>query len=382
MSHRPPWTVAQLIAVALTGVAVFWINQTGHFGRDWSLVLVAGSVLAIVPHEFGHALAARLCGAQLVEVRIGVPGTRDSYRLSIPGLPLVFGPPRPGTAGSVRYQPALSRPRTLLTLAAGPLAGAAALGVAAAVVSSLAIRTALLLTVVLHLAWNLIPGLSRTGCSDGSKIVALITGRPLRGMPFGLDPAAAQRAHELSDQGDPNPMLEILDRALADPRQGPGQQRLLRAARAQHRYRAGRYHDSAADQAGEPKCAQAWADAMMAAVLFGQLAPDFPTRPDADAHIERAVRTQPSLATRHSLAVLLLVEGRPQDAWRTIGDDDPTELALPERAAVLATQALCAPDPDERGALAAELTAIAPWSPWARLVTANEAVSVTEVPPH
>jgi hypothetical protein len=376
------------VAIKRSSSWAWWVTMAILVPLNWSfdaqagsprrlLLLVAASMLVaalvVAPHEFGHALAARSFGCQIREIRIGIRGARRDRRLRLPGFPIVFGRPRSGTAGHVGYSPALPTGRAIVVLLAGPALGTVALACAVAVVgsSSTTLRHALYLVMVGHLTLNLVPDKGASGISDGNRVWALLRRRKSAdhvevavAFPTVEDVRAA---HAASNGGDCAPILRMLDDGLRRPQVDAARRLEMLRHRAIHRYRAGSFLQAAQDHGQLDGGSQGWADSILAAVLFGQLDASDPVVARAREIVEFVAAGDSSLAVRHSLAVLRLLDGRPQEAWSVADPDGIQALEPPERAAVIAVRALAAPDAETRKALCDELAAETPWSPWMAL---------------
>ncbi len=384
---RRPVTVPYVVA-SLVGFLLFlWVTRRT---QDWPLSKAAplilaisvGSYLAVLPHEFGHAVTARLFGRRVVEIRMGVPGMRQTRRISIFGMPLVFGTTRPGTGGHTRYEPPLPPAERAVVLLAGPIAGAAALAIAAAIIPSTPISDGLLIALVTQTIVNLLPDLSGRSNSDGTQLMRIArgpgwTGWTGSGHLHTDEPArrAWNQAAAASDRGDPTAILQILDQELAKQAVPPDHRCFLLGQRALHRYRAGWFLAAAEDYAGLPDAAHAWADAIVAAALFQQIPPDSQIVPVAGGHIEARAAVDSSLAAGHALAVLRILQGRYAQAFDAAARPGLELLAEPEQAAVAATRFLCNGDPATRQSLIVALQQRAPWSPWTRLAAAQLAAA-------
>jgi hypothetical protein len=367
------------IVVAIgVGVGLMFYFGGQHQGRvtgSFYLVLLLGSYLAVIPHEFGHALMARVVGCRRVEILFRIPFVRRPYRLALPGMPIDVGPSRAGTSGRTRFSPTPAPAAFGLVLLAGPLSGAAALGLPALAVTDYWIRAALITALALHLVINLFPNSSKGFASDGTQLLALA--RPQTRRVLG----AIRRAEHAVPQADEVPQttadgnfhdpvrrIAVLDAALADPWLDAKSRDILRTGRASNLWLTGRFLEAAREYEQLKDCRFAWADAFVTAALFRQLPlPDLQLTA-ASSEIETRRSKDRSLATAHTVAVLRLVQGRPAEAWAALsGKPGIHRLGATHRAVVLATQALCAPDATIRERLWNEANDVDPSSIWLTL---------------
>jgi hypothetical protein len=360
--------VSPLLALALTIYFVHRSDDNRLFGV-YLLTMIGGGLLSVVPHEIGHALAAAASGARQIVIRIGIPIATRTRAVGRPGLRVEFGPPRRGTGGDTRFSPTPGPYSHVLILLAGPLSGAAALAIAALTVPTYEARAGLVTACVLHLAANLIPNAPSTSSSDGTQLRGLA--RP--------ETRAAIRALRGAERDLPGPRttdglsatedrrLAVLEKALSDPALNEKARSILRAPRAGALWAAGRFLESAHEFEPLKDCQDGWADAFVTAALFGQLRPPNPQLATAAALVETRATKSRSIDAAHTLAVLRLVQGRPEDAWLALSTPSQRRLTPSQRAAVLATQALAAPDASNRERLFREAREADPNSVWPTL---------------
>ena len=168
------WACAQVVGGLIAACAVLGAALTAAadgFERG-TVSVFCGLVLAIVVHELGHLLAARLAGAQVAAIDIGGPPALVTFRLG--GIRLGLGwRPR----GLVRLTRPLAAGRTALVVLAGPLASLLMAVVLLAVPAPVWLSWPVaLLSAGVGLV-SLVPQRSRAGRSSDGAVLAGLPGQ-------------------------------------------------------------------------------------------------------------------------------------------------------------------------------------------------------------
>jgi hypothetical protein len=231
----------------------------------------------------------------------------------------------------------------------------------------------LITAAVFHVLTNLVPNRAVGRRNDGTQLLGL-AGRSKRAAMRAIRIAEREVPRASGLEGtrrDPERLLEVLGRACAQPWLDTKARENLQAERGAALWLAGRFLESAQAFENLKHRRDGWADSLCTAALFGQVERDDPRIASAAEAIEQRARNDRSIAAAHTLAVLRLVQGRSAGAWLALSTYAPNDLAPAYRAAVVATQALAAPDSARRTQLFQEAREIDPSSVWTSLENAS-----------